>query len=242
MMSMIPNYSTVVLQTRLIADHSCEILLQKPKGFEFQAGQHLYLKLNQLLYEDRKGQRRTFTIASAPHEADLLLATRMTGSGYKRTLIEMLDNQVEIMGPKGEMVLDANCPAVFIAGGIGITPFRSMVLEGLKTATNPLMTLLYSNSRLEAAVFHDVFVELASLHSSRFHYYPTLTGLVEEDEFWRGERRRLDYEFIRDYVLQPDRVKFYLCGPQTLVHVLRDSLLHENVSAENIRSEVFWGY
>ncbi|RPI03048.1 MAG: FAD-dependent oxidoreductase [Calditrichaeota bacterium] len=242
MISTIPSYSTSVTQIRMIADHSCEILLQKPKSFQFQAGQHLYLKLNKLLYDDRKGQRRTFTIASAPFESELRLATRLTGSGFKRTLMEMTDSQVEIMGPKGEMVLDTSFPAIFIAGGIGITPFRSMVLEGLKMTTISSMTLLYSNPRLETAVYHDLFTELASFHSKRFYYYPTLTAQADQDASWRGERRRLDHVFIRDYVPPLGQVKYYLCGPQTLVQTLMDSLLHENVRAENIRSEIFWGY
>jgi ferredoxin-NADP reductase len=97
---------------------------ERPPGFAHLAGQNALFKL--------AGESRTFSIASAPHEPHLTVATRMRDSAFKRTLREAAPGlKVEIDGPAGMMVLhdDAARPAVFLAGGIGITPFLSMARD-----------------------------------------------------------------------------------------------------------------
>ena len=122
---------TLLLNKKEICRGTWEFTLAKPADAVHQAGQHITVKLPRLLHEDPKGPQRTFTLASAPHEADWLLATRMTGSGFKKTLLDLsLNTEVEVSGPMGGLVRDERSAAlVFLAGGIGITPFRSMVLD-----------------------------------------------------------------------------------------------------------------
>ena len=100
-----------------------------PAGFRHRAGQSLLLTLMDPPETDSEGNARTFTIASAPHEAELMIATRMRDTAFKRVLrAAPAGTPVTIDGPSGEMVLhdDAARPAVFLAGGIGITPFLAM--------------------------------------------------------------------------------------------------------------------
>src|SRR5215470_10539742 len=101
----------------------------KPLGFEFRAGQFLYLTLIEPPETDSEGNTRTFTIASAPSDPDLMIATRMRDTAFKRVLRSMpLGKPMKIAGPGGSFTLHNNPAkaAVFLAGGIGITPFFSM--------------------------------------------------------------------------------------------------------------------
>ncbi|MGQ0750481.1 MAG: FAD-dependent oxidoreductase, partial [Betaproteobacteria bacterium] len=98
----------------------------RPPGFRHQAGQSLLLTLLDPPETDGEGDARNFTIASAPHEPELMIATRMRDTAFKRVLkTAPIGTTVSMDGPNGEMVLhdDAARPAVFLAGGIGITPF-----------------------------------------------------------------------------------------------------------------------
>ncbi len=223
----------------MIARDTLEFVLQRPQGFDFQAGQNISLKLSRLLYEDDRRGRRILSLASAPHEQDLVLATRLTGSGFKKTLVDGPLQKVELGGPRGKLLRDESGPAVFIAGGIGITPFKSMVLDALHRGLAQPMTLLYSNRTLADAAYHKLFAELGQCEG-RFTYVPTVTR--DDDAEWKGERRRIDASFIRDYVPDFNAVTFYLCGPPAMVDAVVEILKNENVSQQRILSESFWGY
>src|SRR5262245_43944258 len=100
------------------------------QSFPFKPGQYITLAQPAPLYRDDKGSVRQFSIASSPRDPFLLIATRMTGSAAKRSLAELpLGTRVDVQGPIGSFVLpqDASRPVVLVAGGIGITPFRSMI-------------------------------------------------------------------------------------------------------------------
>lgn len=232
---------TNLIHQKEIAQNTVEFVFRRPEGFEFQAGQHVNLKLEKLLFEDKKGPRRTFTIASAPFEDNLQIVTRMTGSGFKRTLMEGGSQTIEMLGPLGKMTHESALPAVFIAGGIGVTPFRSMVLESLHQNA-AAMTLLYSNRDVTSAVFLPLFTELEARHPDLFHYYPVLTGETKADAAQNSSSRRIDRGFIHAHVADVHQVMFYLCGPQRMVDDVHVILSNEKVTADRIRSEVFWGY
>ncbi len=235
------SLETTLIDRQHIADNTLEFFLKRPEGFEFSAGQHINVKLNDLRFEDKKAGRRTFTIASAPFEANLRIATRLTDSGFKQTIAQSDDQQhVEIIGPSGEMVRDETRPAVFIAGGIGITPFRSLAPDALHKNLHQPMTLLYSNRSLAAAAYHDYFTRAAEDNPNVFAYVPTLTGETPKD--WTGERQRLDSDLIKKYVKDWSVVTFYVCGPPTMVTAMTDMLKAEGVDQECILSESFWGY
>jgi ferredoxin-NADP reductase len=225
-----------------IAQNTVEFVFRRPEGFEFYAGQHVNLKLEKLLFEDKKGARRTFTIASAPFEEDIHIVTRMTGSGFKRTLMEGGSQTVEMQGPFGDMTHESALPAVFIAGGIGVTPFRSMVLQSLHQQVAASMTLLYSNRDESSAVFLPLFNELVARHPSLFHYYPVVTGETTTDAAQNSGSRRFDRDFILEHVPEIHQVMFYLCGSQQMVEAVHVILSNEKVTTDRIRSEVFWGY
>lgn len=233
---------TKLIDRQEITDSTLEFHLERPSGFQYQAGQHINIKLSNLLFEDKKGPRRTFTLSSAPHEKALHVTTRLTGSGFKRTVLEGPLQEVEFIGPRGELVLDEASPAVFIAGGIGITPFRSMVLDVLQRGVSQSMTLLYSNRHPNAAAYHDMFEILQQEHPQQFTYVPTMPELKEQKTEWQGETRLITGDFIRDYVTDLSRAIFYLCGPPNMVKSIQDLLESEGIDPPRIKSESFWGY
>ena len=231
----------VLKDRRIITDETLEFVLQRPTGFEFQAGQNVNLKLSELKYDDARQGRRSLTIASSPHENDLVFATRLTGSGFKNTILNGPLQDIEINGPRGNMLHDRTKPAVFIAGGIGVTPFKSMVLAALQGNAFLPITFLYSNKTLTDAAYHDLFVDMSEKHKDRFVYVPTLTR-QDSDAEWQGERGRIDAHFIRKYVRDFSAVNFYVCGPPQMVDAVVEILKNESVIEENILSESFWGY
>ncbi len=231
-----------LIDRQSVARDTTEFRFEKPAGFSFTAGQNINIKLSQLLHEDKRGPRRTFTLSSAPYEDYLSVTTRMTGSGFKKTLAELpLGTEVEFMGPKGEFSLQARWKqAVLIAGGIGITPFRSMILQSLYEKQDYLLTLLYSNKDAGSCAYHDLLTRIAN-ESSTVRYVPTFTDSPANHE-WNGEKRKIDVDFIQDYVSDFRTAIFYLCGPPAMVEELTASLTEADINPENVLAESFWGY
>ena len=171
-----------------VAEGTLAFYFDKPAGFSHEAGQNAMFTLIEPPQEDAAGPTRTFTIASAPHEPDLMIATRMRDSAFKRFLAKAQPGaKLEMEGPLGLMVLheDASRPAVFLAGGIGITPFLAMVRDAAKRELPHQLVLLYSNRRLQDAAF---LAELERLRGPRFRMVATMTDAPQ----WRGEKLARD--------------------------------------------------
>jgi len=126
------GYSITLTERRLVAEGTMAFYFDKPTQFAFTPGQFVDLTLPQPSETDAAGYTRAFSIASAPQESTLMVATRLRDTAFKRELQRMpLGSTVRMEGPFGKLVLhaDQTRPAVFLAGGIGITPFRSMVVQ-----------------------------------------------------------------------------------------------------------------
>ena len=230
----------VLLDRKEIAQKTMEFYFAKPEGFEFKAGQNVTLKLPELLFEDKRGPIRVFTIVSAPHEEQVVIATRMSGSGFKETLKSMLlGSEIDFSGPRGKFYLQDSPPkAVFIAGGIGITPFKCMLLDATWNNTKQDITLLYSNRSLEATSYHKLFSDLSD--NEKLTYVPTITK--ETEKIWQGEQRSINFEFITDYVSDIENSAFYLCGPPAMVEGITTLLKSNMIDEKHLFSESFWGY
>jgi ferredoxin-NADP reductase len=132
--------TTPVLLSKLVsryevAERTTAFRFEKPSSWIFKAGQYLDMTLLDPSETDAEGNTRTFSIASSPHEETLMVATRMRDTAFKRVLkTTPLGSAVKIEGPSGSLTLHNNVArtAVFVAGGIGITPFRSIVFRAAK--------------------------------------------------------------------------------------------------------------
>ncbi|MBN1540797.1 FAD-dependent oxidoreductase [candidate division KSB1 bacterium] len=236
------KWKSRLLGHRRIATDTVEFTFMRPQEFDFVAGQHVIVKLPELLHADDKGPTRPFTLLSAPLDPDLRIATRMTGSGFKKTLNEMRSEPLELFGPRGEFTLKTSCASrvIWIAGGIGITPFYSMLHDALHQERLPQTLLIYSNRTLESALFHSEFSELTQ-HVSYWRYLPTLTDLSSTDD-WSGERRRIDGVFLQEIQNELRSAELYLCGPAKMVEKVKDRLLALEIPEKKIRCESFSGY
>src|SRR5215471_20842431 len=141
-----------------VAEGTNAFHFDKPGGFSFKAGQTIDLTLIGPSETDAEGDTRTFSIASAPDEPEIVIATRIRSSAFKRVLSAVpLGTSVRMSEAMGSFTLHKNTakPAVFLAGGIGITPFRSMSLDAMTRKTGHRISLFYSNHRPEDAPFLD---------------------------------------------------------------------------------------
>ena len=183
--------------------------------FVFKPGQCILITLLDPLYKDKKGNARDFSIASSPGEPSLMIATRMTGSAFKRSLADLpLGSKVRVHGPYGDFRLDADPtrPAVFLAGGIGITPFRSMIKHAIEQHSPQRLTLVYCNRTPDDAAFLD---ELQNWEKGNpnFRLIATMTQPATPDKAWTGRSGYIDVEFVKDLLREQMHSAFYVAGP-----------------------------
>ena len=225
-----------------VADGTMAFHFERPPGFTFEAGQNLLLTLADPPKMDSAGASRTFTIASAPHEPELMIATRMRNSTFKQTLKSAAAGlPVTIDGPAGTMTLheDAARPAVFLAGGIGVTPFLSMARHAAHTRLPHDITLFYSSRRPTDAAF---LRELRTFEQRNPKYKLVATMTEAGDTGWTGETGFIDAAMLRRHL--PDVLKpvYYLAGPPAMAMSMQSMLEASGVSDDDIRSEEFYGY
>jgi ferredoxin-NADP reductase len=227
-----------------VAEGTMAFHFEKPSDFEYKAGQFIRLTLIEPPETDAEGNARNFTLASAPYEADLMIATRMRDSAFKRVLKSMpLGTELELRGPFGNLTLhdDATQPAVFLAGGIGITPFRSIVLQSANARLPHRLFLFYSNRRPEDAAFLDELRELESKNSN-YRFIPTMTRPDDSTRLWQGETGYINQEMLTRFIDDMNAPIYYTAGPPAMVDAMKNLLIEAGVDNANIRAEKFAGY
>ena len=240
-----PKIVTKLIARNEVAEGTMAFALDRPTTFDFRAGQYMVVVLPDPPHTAAEGNRRVFSIASPPRDTTrLLLATRMTGTALKRSLAEVpLGTLVDLSGPAGDFVLheDASRPAVFIAGGSGITPFRSMLHDAVSRRLPHRITLIYSNRTPEGAAFHEEFSRLAQTHAN-LAYVPTMTQADKARQPWGGERGYVNADFLRSHITEIATSIFYLAGPPGLVAGITKAVSEAGVDPAHVRSEEFAGY
>lgn len=216
----------------------------KPSGFEYRAGQSIDLTLLNPPETDGEGNTRAFSLASAPFDRDLMIATRMRDTAFKRVLGKASPGlEVRIDGPSGSFVLHrkAERAAVLLAGGIGITPFLSMIRQAAYEQGSHQIYLFYSNRRPEDCPFLEVLAETAK-QNPRFHLIATMTKMKDSHRDWTGETGFVSKEMLRKHLPAIQGPIFYLAGPPAMVAAMRSILAAAQVDEDDIRTEEFSGY
>jgi ferredoxin-NADP reductase len=217
-----------------LAEGTMAFRFAKPAGFAFKAGQSANFTLIDPPAEPNSA-RRTFSLASAPFEDELVIATRMReGSHFKRALKALPTGaKVRLAGPLGNMTLheDAARTAVFIAGGIGITPFRSMLLQAEHDRLGHRLLLAYSNRRRE----HAAFLEELQALERRNERFRLLAAMTDTDGM-------LNEEKLKRFAGEAASPVYYLAGPPAMVEAMKAILAQNGVHADDVRSEEFYGY
>jgi ferredoxin-NADP reductase/nitrite reductase/ring-hydroxylating ferredoxin subunit len=218
-------------------------------GMDFTAGQYAFFKLDGIS-GDVKGPIRHFSITSSPTEQDLMISTRIRDTPYKQKLASLQeDAKILAWGPKGEFVLheDHSKPAVFLSGGIGVTPFRSMI----KYATDkqlPVKIIMFdSNRNAQNILYKDEFDRWASQNKNLKIIY-TITEeeqQASDTSSWSGERGRIDKSMLKRHLTEDEigNAIFYVCGPPGMLKAIQEVLQQElQVPKDRLRIEAFTGY
>ena len=227
-----------------VAEGTTAFRFEKPSGWTFKAGQSMDMTLLEPSETDAEGNTRAFSIASAPHDEYLMVATRMRDTAFKRVLSTMpLGTTVKIEGPFGNLTLHNNVTktAVFLAGGIGITPFRSIVFHAAKEKLPHHIFLFYSNRRPEDAPFLE---DLEALEGKNPNYnlIATMTEMRNSHRLWQGKTSLISKEMLSRHVKDSASPIYYIAGPPRMVKGLHEMLIKAGVDDDDIRTEQFAGY
>jgi ferredoxin-NADP reductase len=212
------------------------------KEVDFKPGQYFYVTLPDVGHQDDKGLRRHITVVTSPNEQGILgFATRMRDSAFKRSLRELpVGAEVEVEQPKGDFGLpdDTSRPLVFVAGGIGITVFRSMLLYVHQEQLPYRVTLIYSNRDRESTAFLD---ELRELEQEIPDLRVVLT--MTQDPAWEGETRKIDAQLFKDYLDHDlNEYTFLVAGPPEMAEAVEKALEKAGVDEKQVIVERYSGY
>lgn len=239
-----PLPKTKLLEKVHAADGTMSFHFEKPAGFEYKAGQYADYTLLSPPETDDEGNIRGFTFASAPFEPTLMATTRLRDTAFKRVLQNLpIGTEVALDAPYGSFTLHNNVarPAVFLTGGIGSTPVRSIVLQSGHDETGHTIIVFYSNKRPEDAAFMDDFRAAANTNDD-FTFVPTMTDAESGKAGWDGETGIIDRDLIGRYVDDLTTPIYYLCGPAGMVAAMRTLLNDAGIDDDDIRTEEFSGY
>jgi ferredoxin-NADP reductase len=216
-----------------------------PKGnFAYTPGQYMEWTVPHKRVDGR-GNRRYFTVASSPTEDTLKLGvkTQPNGSSFKKALVSLDTKQAILAGQlAGDFTLpkDASKKLVFLAGGIGITPFRSMIKYLVDIKQKRDIVLFYSNKAEDEIVYKDIFDEANKKLGIKTVY--ALTDIQYVAKEWKGEKGRVDAAMIQRYVPDYKDRLFYISGPHPMVTAYQNILKDLKIPSSHVIIDYFPGF
>lgn len=201
----------------------------KKTGFTFSPGQYIRMVLPHD-DPDERGTSRFFTISSSPLEETLVITTKLFRSSFKNALMNVQPGEfIKMFGPLGTMMLHDEMiqPMVFLAGGMGITPFHSMLKYAAAQQLTLSLTLLVSFSKFEQKIFYQ---ELTNISKEYKNIHITYLD------------SRISKEILRKYINDLSKPTYYIVGPPSMMEGVRELLTSLNVDEEKILTESFTGY
>ena len=193
---------------------------------------------------DNRGNRRFFTLASSPTEHNIRLGVKFyrDPSSFKQALLS-LDQSREIVAAQvaGDFVLPENPQqkCVFIAGGIGITPFRSMIKFLLDTHQPRPITLFYVNRTIDDIVYKDIFNQAQQQLGIKTIY--VLTDARNHPLSWQGTIGHISAQLIKEEVPDYMDCMFYISGSKGMVDSFKELLRQLDIKGDHIKTDFFAG-
>lgn len=237
-------YTIAFLSKKELAKDTYVFYFKRPQGFDFIPGQYNRWTLP-ITANDGRGSSRFFTISSSPLEKDhITVTTKIIQSDFKKALLQLKEkDEIKIFGPMGQFILDErdSRPRVLIAGGIGITPFHSMLTYAAAKHLSLPLTLFASFSIPEEMVYYDEFKKLEAKHPNIKIIY-TITKPQESQVVWNGQTGRISPEMINKYVKDIPNNVFYVVGPPPMVDGTKAMLNAMRIPEDNFKTEQFTGY
>ena len=238
------SYQSKLLNRVEVAHGTMAFYFEKPSGFSFKPGQSTDITLTNPPETDAEGNTRTFSIASSPFENQLMFSTRMRDTAFKRSLKKVpLGTDVTIGLPMGSFILHKNSakPAVFLAGGIGITPFLSIVRQADHDRLPHKLYLFYSNRRPEDTAFLEA-LQMLEKSNPNFRLICTMTEMAQSRKEWKGETGLINKEMLSRHLTTLRGPIYYSAGPPAMVEGMRNMLVGAGVDEDDVRTEDFAGY
>jgi ferredoxin-NADP reductase len=230
-----------VAETREVAKGTLFVTFAVEDYPEYRPGAYFWVELPNRGHDDDKGLRRHISLVTSPTEDGVVgLATRLRDTAFKQTLAELeVGDEVVVEEPKGSFLLpeDTTERYVFVAGGIGITVFRSMLRYIRDTEAPYEITLVYSNRDRESAAFLN---ELEQLERDVPGLRLVLT--MTDEDGWAGETRRIDAAMLRDHLGTLDRYRYLVAGPPAMTEAVVAELLGAGVPEDRVLADKFSGY
>ena len=219
---------------------ACRSLVLEPPAWPgHRAGQHVDVRLTA---EDGYQTERSYSIASAPEDPNLVLTVeRLVDGEVSPYLTDELrpGDELELRGPIGGYFVweqSLGGPLLMIAGGSGVAPFRSMLRHWAAGERTTPVRLLYSSRTLDDVIYRQELTELADRDGLDVNL--TLTRHWPAD--WQGHRGRIDQQLLDDLAWPPDqRPLAYVCGPTAFVEAVAESLVQSGHQPARIKTERF---
>ena len=208
--------------------------------FSFKSGQYISVRIIDPANEDYKNNIRSFSIANPPHiKNEITVVMRISDSGFSKNILESTPGMiVAISSPMGDLHLEKNAHIsdVFIAGGVGITPFKSIIEDLLHTGHANEIILFYSNRSRNAAAFLEEFTMLCQKYPN-FKFIPIIDDT--NDEEWKHEKGFITSDMLKKYIPDFSKPVFHIVGPPLMVDSLLKILNDNGVKNTHIRTEKY---
>jgi ferredoxin-NADP reductase len=195
-------------------------------------------------FTDRRGARRFFTVSSSPKESETKIGVKFSdaGSSFKQALLSMAPgSKITATNVSGGFTLPKNdIKLCFIAGGIGITPYASIIKYLIENKEKRDIVLIYSNSREEEISYRELFDE--AVKNLRVKVIYTLSDIAGIDASWEGRTGRIDKEMIEKEVPDYKDRLFYVSGSKPLIDGAKGTLKQVGIPSKQIKTDYFPGY
>lgn len=238
------NFSLKYTHKEQVADSTWAFYFEKPADFVFEAGQYVALVLPRLVAPDKRGPVRSLSICSAPCETELMFAVRVTESSYKQTLMALQSGEVAVATkPIGHFTLShatGDKRVVFLAGGIGVTPVRSILVQSVHDGVARPMSCFYSNRMKKDAAFHE---ELQSITLPQYQYVTTFSQETMACTDGSEERGYICEAMLRKYLSAEDIAAswYYLVGAPAFIEAMEKMLATMGIAEERMVNDPFTG-
>lgn len=229
----------VVVKNECPTAEMCKVWLKpqdQNKMLDFQAGQ--FIMLHDLDETGKSIYSRFYSIASAPYQSKetIELGVKLQGRMSEKLYNSKIGSEFGVQGPYGAFKLSDAKRTIFFAGGVGITPIRSMIHESLHNNPHKKLDLFYSSRSMNEMIYHKEFVALKEKYSN-FKYIPIVTREIPQD--WMYETKRLDREMFLKYAGElNDDTDFIMCGPVEMMNSVKSILEAQGVDVKaRLRAE-----
>ncbi len=210
---------------------------------EFLSGQYIHMVFPEVT-GDKQGNSRMFTIASSPTEENIMITTKIGNSNFKKTLAKIVPGtHVEFYGPSGGFVLSENdfSSRLFISGGIGITPFRSMLTYASYYNMPTVFTLLASFSTTKEILYYNELLKLANAHANiKLHF--CITDQIPFPNILHAAYGRISKELIMQHIAEIKNPIVMISGSPLFVENISEMVLDAGIPENNIKVDEFTGY